>query len=565
VGDAHSTREAAFVGSWALAFQEGVLEDFPELGSALAAEPLERCLHVQALVEAWASVAQWVPATTLEGCAGGGPGHTEHGSLACLRSLCPVQGALDASGARSGRFASHLQRRLMKNSQTEALEDMYDDASQAWQRSATAEGRHDARDRWGRLIATSGAYAHAALTALPGDGEDAGHRNMDSRTMQVWMCFRLGVPPPLMRGAVRLRTCVLHGREQALADDRGYHSVHCGRQTPHIMHSSLEDAFAYVAQCAGVRVKIEVAVFAGKNSRMDLVLAAPAAATQKVMVDVTVGTAMGDREYAGTPRDGFRQEPGWRGVAGSAAARAEAGKHDKYGDMVRAAGAARFEGACVEDFGAFGKGALDVLQWIAEVAFGEPGQVAERNLFKWKAAQHIGVYVARSVVEAHDENARRMRDLAPEVLLARYGRGGPSDELLEDARRGVADPRGPDARAQGPPRPHSTRYAPQGRRRPRFVRGGAPSADSRPNNLSSGAFDDSLSVASHLSGLGGRLGAGTGGGEGREGGGSSRADSRTENLSSGAIDDRLRGVTHLTGLGGRLGAWMSGEGARASA
>ena len=57
------------------------------------------------------------------------------------------------------------------------------------------------------------------------------------------------------------------------------------------------------------------------------------------------------------------------------------------------------------------------------MAFGEPGQEAERNLFKWKAAQHIGVYVARSVVEAHDENARRMRDLAPWVLLARYGRG----------------------------------------------------------------------------------------------------------------------------------------------
>ena len=136
MGDAHSTREAAFVGSWAMAFQEGVLEDFPELGSALVAAPLERCPHVQALVEAWASVAQWVPATTLEGCAGGGAGHTEHGSLACLRSQCPVQGAQDASGARSGRFASHLQRRLMKNSQLEALEDMYDDASQAWQRSA---------------------------------------------------------------------------------------------------------------------------------------------------------------------------------------------------------------------------------------------------------------------------------------------------------------------------------------------------------------------------------------------------------------------------------------------
>ncbi len=61
---------------------------------------------------------------------------------------------------------------------------------------------------------------------------------------------------------------------------------------------------------------------------MDLVLAAPLAAIQKVMVDVAIGTAMGDREYAGAPRDGFR-----------------AAKHEKYEDLVRAAGAARFEGA----------------------------------------------------------------------------------------------------------------------------------------------------------------------------------------------------------------------------
>ncbi len=89
-----------------------------------------------------------------------------------------------------------------------------------------------------------------------------------------------------------------------------------------------------------VRVKIEVAVFAGRKSRMDFVLAAPVAATQKVMVDVTIETAMGDREYAGTPRDGFRREPGWRGVAGSAAARPEARKHETYGDLMRPAGAA---------------------------------------------------------------------------------------------------------------------------------------------------------------------------------------------------------------------------------
>ncbi len=46
-----------------------------------------------------------------------------------------------------------------------------------------------------------------------------------------------------------------------------------------------------------------------------------------------------------------------------------------------------------------------------------------------------------------------MRDLAPEVLLARYGRGGPSDELVEEARGGVADRHGPECNAQAPPSP----------------------------------------------------------------------------------------------------------------
>ncbi len=87
----------------------------------------------------------------------------------------------------------------------------------------------------------------------------------------------------------------------------------------------------------------------------------------------------------------------------------------------------------MEDFGTFGKGALDVLQRLADAAFGD-APVAEGNIFKWKAAQHIGVYAARSVVKEHDENARRMRDLAPEVLVAWYGRGGLSDELLEETR-----------------------------------------------------------------------------------------------------------------------------------
>ncbi len=51
-----------------------------ELGSALAVMRSERSAHVQALVDAWASVAQWVPATTLRGRAGGdGASHGARG------------------------------------------------------------------------------------------------------------------------------------------------------------------------------------------------------------------------------------------------------------------------------------------------------------------------------------------------------------------------------------------------------------------------------------------------------------------------------------------------------
>ena len=53
VGYAHSTQEAAFVGSWALAIQEKVLADFPEMGVAMAAAPGDRGPHVRALAEAW--------------------------------------------------------------------------------------------------------------------------------------------------------------------------------------------------------------------------------------------------------------------------------------------------------------------------------------------------------------------------------------------------------------------------------------------------------------------------------------------------------------------------------
>ena len=307
-----------------------------------------------------------------------------------------------------------------------------------------------------------------------------------------------------------MRTCALHGHERRLVDDRGYHWVYCGRATPHIMHAGLEDSFAYVASSVpGLRVTIETAVFAGRGNRMDVVVVNPLGVdSQQLFIDVTMGTAMGDPGYAGTPRDGFRLETGWRGVSGSAAARAEAGKHLKYGALVRAAGAAQFEGACVEDFGAFGKGALTSLDWIAGAAY--PTDLAARNMFKWKAAQHIGVAAARAVVAAHDENVRRMRDLAPEVLLARFGPGGPSAELLEEARAGLVDPWGPDSWAQAPPRPPSSSHANRGgNRRPRFVAGGAPFADSRSITMSSGALDDSLQLGTTLPGFGGRQPAGS--------------------------------------------------------
>ena len=115
-----------------------------------------------------------------------------------------------------------------------------------------------------------------------------------------------------------------------------------------------------------------------------------------------------------------------RGGQASKQARRRGGRAERRSTLPgceAAAGAAAFEGACVEDFGAFGKGALSVLQWMADAPFGQ-GKSQVKDLFRWKAAQHIGVAAARSVVAAHDENVLRMRDLAPTVM--------------EEAREGVA-------------------------------------------------------------------------------------------------------------------------------
>ena len=44
-----------------------------------------------------------------------------------------------------------------------------------------------------------------------------------------------------------------------------------------------------------------------------------------------------------------------------------------------------------------------------------------------------------------------MRDLAPAVLLARYGSGGPRTTVTEEAREGVADRVGWESRSQDAP------------------------------------------------------------------------------------------------------------------
>jgi hypothetical protein len=126
------------------------------LGSALAVAPLARSPPVQALVEAWESVAQWLPATTF---AGGRRVTRSTGAW----NACVVCARFREPWTPRGRGQGGLLR-------------------------ISSGGRG--------LIATSGAYTHAALTALPVDGEDAGHRNMERRTMQVWMCFHLDVPSP---------------------------------------------------------------------------------------------------------------------------------------------------------------------------------------------------------------------------------------------------------------------------------------------------------------------------------------------------------------------------------
>jgi hypothetical protein len=63
-------------------------------------------------------------------------------------------------------------------------------ASQAWQQAPMTHERDNAQDRWGRLFATSAPYVHGALTTLPDEPGEYGHRNMGPRARNGWSSFR---------------------------------------------------------------------------------------------------------------------------------------------------------------------------------------------------------------------------------------------------------------------------------------------------------------------------------------------------------------------------------------
>ena len=516
LGNASAVRAAAFVGSWALAIQEGLLSDFPEVGLAVRAPAADRIPYVAALGQAWAEVAEFLPEGAVRDCPAGAPGHEGHGGLDCFLALSVAPAPGRAPGVvPPGRFADHLQRRLSRRILGSLLQERDDEVSQAWQMAPTQVGRDALQATWGRLFATSMTCASLALTTLPDEPGDYGHRNMAPRRVHGHTCLRLGIPLPDIGFGPPLTVCRLHNCNHRLPNGLGHHFVHCGRLTPHGMHTALEAAFAYVAQnVPGLIVKSEVCVLPGSGARMDLVITNPLAAggMQTLMVDVTMGTAMGAREYAGTPRHGARLERGWRGERrGSAARRAEAYKEVKYAVRIReAGGGAIFEGACVEDYGGFGEGARQVLKFIGDAAFG-PGPSSAKDLFQLRGAQHIAVYAANAVVAAHDSNVLHMKGLN---RLARLARGTSArtpdrpDELMHWVQETQSGPgsRAAQRLASSMPEPSETttpRY-----RRPPPARGGAPHADSRPMHMSLGASSDSLRMAGALPGLSGAQGAG---------------------------------------------------------
>ena len=458
-GCANDKRDAAYVGSWALAIREGMLSDFPQVGTEVGRDAAARVRSVAGLAASWERmVALLEDSEYLESCPGQDAPHDDHRSLHCFCALAANASPVMARPRNPGgeptvlpHFADHLQKRLMAVVHAQHARSILDAAAQAEQNAPTVEGRRLAQWRWDRMAATAGPKAHAVWTALPEAPGEVGWLTLDSRTVHILMCARMGIPAPRLPGFDTPLMCPLHPYQQEFQRvvDMDDHMCHCGRRTAHIMHTGMEVGLAQVAcSVPGLGVKTEVAVFAGSGCRMDVVLTCPEAEVTTMFVDVTMGTAMGYPRYAGTPRVGARHA---RGLGGAAAAEAEAAKDAKYASRTADAGPAHFEGFCIEDLGAWGLGAERVLQFLADAAYGHdlpaghPAVQAKRR-FKWLAAQHVAVQAARGLALAHDTNLRSVHDVG-DAHLDRLGRL----DLYTDTLALELGPRGREAALQAPP------------------------------------------------------------------------------------------------------------------
>ena len=99
------------------------------------------------------------------------------------------------------------------------------------------------------------------------------------------------------------------------------------------------------------------------------------------------------------------------------------------------------------------------------------------------------MYAANAVVAAHDSNYLHMKGLLRLARLAQNAAEHPveNDELLLWASEAVAGPTGQAERPLAPPQLGSPPASPLRRRRYAPLPGGAPSANSRPIQMSVGA------------------------------------------------------------------------------
>ena len=486
LGSCFSKTRYAYVASWAMLIQTGVLEDFALMRSAFDRPAADRLPQIAALAEAWGDTWGLVEEDYLERCTGLDHPHDDHSSLHCFEAMSilpPRREATDDGEKELKLFADHLQRRLMKKFNELAFRLMLNDACSAWLQAPAGgpANKRYCRRRWNRMIAVAGKYAHAALTSLPDPPSryerGTSDNTLNDRAVNVLTCFRLGLRPPSLGNQSAPEACPLHSLEIDLEDDLSYHFCHCGRSVQHIMHTAVARGFSRVAaEVKGLITRTEVHFIAGSGMRMDIILTNPHAEIQRKLGDVTVGTALGELKYvARGPRE-LKEVSEARTLAGSVAKKQEAEKKRKYGEVTAKAGAGSVVGACIEDGGGWGEGADELLEYIVQAKFGPKAEGRKytrtnnvRARFKWLAVQHIGLQLARGVVEAHDDNLLRIRRLDPAAMRRAYT----EDQLLSLACEGGSGPRDQAAHLQDPPRQDP--FRPRG--------GGANRSDRRTPNL----------------------------------------------------------------------------------